>query len=135
MLNSALKAMPNNLDLRCLLNNMKTIDDVQLKNRDQEAVETACKLLKERFPVDEVILFGSKARGEDDPESDIDILVLTSRPITWRERKAITYALFEVEMTYEVVISTLIAASSDWEEGTFSVLPIHGEIAHDGIVI
>jgi len=39
-------------------------------------------LLRERFGVAEVALFGSLARGEAGPDSDVDVLVDFSRPIT-----------------------------------------------------
>jgi len=32
--------------------------------------------------VDSIILYGSKVRGDDTPESDIDLLVLAGRPFT-----------------------------------------------------
>jgi predicted nucleotidyltransferase len=82
-----------------------------------------------------VVLFGSKARGDDDKESDIELLVLTSQPVTWNERKAINNALYEIKkMTYDVIISTLISTVTEGNEGTFSVLPVHEEISNQGVV-
>lgn len=78
------------------------------RTSDREAIQTAGGLLRRYFPVERILLFGSKATGRDDRESDIDLLVLTSRPLSWRERHAITNALFDVEMEFQVVISTLV---------------------------
>jgi len=103
--------------------------------KDHAAIQAATRILKDRFPVAKVVLFGSKSRRDDDEESDIDILVLTSRPLSWRERDAVTDALYEVEMQYEVVISTLIVPRDEWEQGVYSVMPIHDEIASEGIVL
>ena len=38
----------------------------------------------------EVVLLGSTARGDDTPDPDIDLQVLTTRPITREERRAMT---------------------------------------------
>ena len=38
--------------------------------------------------VKQVILFGSKTRGDDNEESDIDLFLLTTRPMDWRERES-----------------------------------------------
>ena len=103
--------------------------------KDHAAIQAATRILKNRFPVAKVVLFGSKSRRDDDEESDIDILVLTSRPLSWRERDAVTDALYDVEMQYEVVISTLIVPRDEWEQGVYSVMPIHDEIASEGIVL
>jgi len=40
--------------------------------------------------VREIILFGSRARGTARKDSDWDILILTDRPLGWRERLRFT---------------------------------------------
>jgi predicted nucleotidyltransferase len=96
-------------------------------------VIAAARLLTARFPVVRVLLFGSKASGRDHPESDIDLLVLTSRRLSWRERDAITDALFDVEMEFEVVLSTLVLSEEEWEHGPYKILPIHDEVERHGV--
>lgn len=112
---------------------VKTVDDIDLTPGDRQAIETASRLVRERFPVVQVILFGSKARGNSDAESDIDLLLLTSRPLDWRERDAITDALFDLELQFDVVISTLVLPTDEWEQGPYLVLPIGDEIRRDGV--
>lgn len=112
---------------------MDTLDDISIKDSEKNAVLDASAMLREAFPVKEVILFGSKARGDDDEESDIDLLLLTSRPVSWHERKAINDALYEIQVKYNTIISPLITTVADWNEGTFAVLPIHGEISDQGV--
>ena len=112
---------------------MNTLDNISIKDNEKKAVLEASAMLREAFPVKEVVLFGSKARGDDDEESDIDLLVLTSQPVSWNERKAINNALYEIQMKYDIIISTLITTVTEWNEGTFSVLPIHGEISDQGV--
>jgi predicted nucleotidyltransferase len=113
---------------------MKTIAEVTLNPKDRDAIMVATTMLKERFPVTSVTLFGSKAAGRDDAESDIDLLVLTSQKLDWRERDAITDALFDVEMAHDVVISTLVLSAEEWENGPYRVLPIRDEVDHEGVV-
>ena len=90
-------------------------------------------MLRESFPVKEVVLFGSKARGDDDEESDVDLLISTTQPVSWNERKAINDALYNIQIKYDIIISPLITTVTEWNEGTFSVLPIHGEISDQGV--
>ena len=112
---------------------MRSLADVQLQPKDRDAIATAVQVLRERFPIVSVTLFGSKATGRDDAESDIDLLVLTSRKLTWRERDAVTDALFDVEMAHDVVISTLVIPFDEWEAGPYQVLPIRAEIERQGV--
>lgn len=114
---------------------MKTIDDLPLKDNEKEAIREATRMLKERFPIKEVILFGSKARGDSDEESDIDLLLLAKEPLHWKERHRIVEALFDVEMKYSVVISIIVNTVQDWREGICTVLSLHKEINGEGVMI
>jgi predicted nucleotidyltransferase len=112
---------------------MKQLHNILRRQRDLNAVEETSSLLKAKFPVAEVRLFGSKTRGTDDPESDIDLLVLTSREISWRERNAMTDAIYDIQMKYDVVISLLVISQKEWNSGLVSALPIHDIIESEGI--
>ncbi len=114
---------------------MKTLVSLSISRNERDAVQKASNILKATFPITQIILFGSKARGDDDEESDIDLLLLTDRKIAWKERKAIIDALFEIELSYDVVLSPLIVPDQEWNEGTFSVMPIHEEVAKDGVMM
>jgi uncharacterized protein len=113
---------------------MRTLSDAPLAERDLRAVNAAVEMLRERFPVEQVIVYGSKARGDSDEESDIDLLLVTSRPIQWRERKAIIDALFDIEMAHDAIISILIVTVEEWSGGIFTAFPIYREIIRDGVL-
>ena len=112
---------------------MRTLDEISLSEKDREAVEAATTILREQFPVERVVLFGSKVRGDDDIESDIDLLVLTRRRMSRQEQDQITSALFDLQLELEVVISTLVVPTEEWEHGLYQVLPIRHEIDREGV--
>jgi len=114
---------------------MKSVDKTLLGKREREAIETAARLLKERFPIDSVILFGSKARGDADAHSDIDLLLISSRGLHWKEEKAVVDALFDIGMEHDVIFSPLFATSDEWENGLFKTFPIYNEITREGAVV
>ena len=114
---------------------MRTVQDLKLKKNEEAAIKEATQILKERFSVKEVILFGSKARGDSDRESDIDLLLLTTNPLDWKERHGIVDALFEMEMKYDVVISIIVNTHHDWNDGICTVLPIYEEINREGVAM
>lgn len=114
---------------------MKTLDLSTLAKPDREAVAEAARILRDRFPVSRVILFGSKAEGGGDPESDIDLLVLTRGELRWRERDEIISSLYGTQLEYGVVFGLLIIPEKEWEEGLSTVLPIHREIEEHGALV
>ena len=114
---------------------MKTWEKTALPKREREAVEKAVSVLKKQFPVQRVILYGSKARGDYDKHSDVDLLLITSRSLHWKEEKAIVGALFDIGMEYDVIFSPLFASGDEWEGGIFMEFPIYREITRDGAIV
>ena len=111
---------------------MRVLGDMKIDERDRKAILAASGILKELFPVESVMVFGSKTRGDSDEESDIDLLLLTSRPLSWEERRAVSDRLFDVGMTYDVIFSTLDTTLEEWNGGLFTAMPIYKEISRDG---
>ncbi|MFH1148794.1 MAG: nucleotidyltransferase domain-containing protein [Pseudomonadota bacterium] len=100
----------------------------------QEALNALRKrLFTELRDIDELILYGSVARGESDGESDIDLLVITRRDFSRVERHRITDLVFDINLLYGTNFSTLVVDRRSWETGLFTVLPLHDEIIRDGI--
>ncbi|MGZ9082173.1 MAG: nucleotidyltransferase family protein [Rhodoplanes sp.] len=103
---------------------MRTLDEVPLTANERQAIEAAAATLRARFPVTDLVLYGSKARGDSDPESDIDLLVLTSRPLDVEEQSGMWSHLHEISMRFGVLLSPLTVDARSWREGVHSVLPI-----------
>jgi predicted nucleotidyltransferase len=69
-----------------------------------------------------VILYGSAARGEAAPASDIDLLVLLSPPLDYfAELRRIVDLLYPIQLESEQLISTKPALASDYEMGSISL--------------
>jgi len=54
-----------------------------MEKRIQEILRSHKPLLRERFKVREIGIFGSCARGEESEGSDVDILVAFDEPVGW----------------------------------------------------
>src|SRR5687768_7517966 len=66
-----------------------------------------------------VILYGSVARGEADPGSDIDLLVLLSPSFDYlAELRQIVDLLYPIQLESEQLISAKPALASDYEMGS-----------------
>jgi predicted nucleotidyltransferase len=114
---------------------VKALEITSLMDNDREAINAAVRMLRSQFSTNKVILFGSKARGDYDEHSDIDLLVVTSRLLHWKEEKAIVGALFDIGMEYNVIFSPLFASVDEWENGIFTEFPVYQEISRDGAVV
>lgn len=83
-------------------------------------------------PDAEVILYGWYARGDQGPESDIDLLILLDKEkISYEERRRITYRLFGIELEQGIMISPVVKSRSDWN-GRHRVTLLFNEVQRDG---
>ena len=84
---------------------MSTSLDLLLSPDECRAVEALIKLLYERFPkrILRTVLFGSKARGDSQPWSDIDILIVVDEGDS-RFQHAISTLGARISLEYDVLI-------------------------------
>ena len=86
-------------------------------------------------PNAKILLYGSYARGDFHKESDIDLLVLVKKnSITLAEEKAIRYSLYDVEIDTGNIISPIIRAEKNWEEGRY-LTSLYENIQTDGVLL
>ena len=90
-------------------------------------------MLSDHLPVARIVLYGSKARGDDRPDSDIDLLILTTRPLDNAEGFRVTELLQPVQHRHHCIISPLRLSADEWYHGVYQVLGIREEVDRDGI--
>lgn len=112
---------------------MKTLQDLQLPKNVLAALQAARTQISAEFAVDRIVLFGSVVRGEDDEESDVDLLVVLKDSPSHQERDRITNIILDINLEYDSNLSELIVDRQTWDLGLPSVLPIHQTIQEEGI--
>ncbi len=78
------------------------------------------------------ILFGSRARGEAEPDSDLDMLVVMSQA-DLKIRKAIHHLAVEVWLEYGIYLSILVWSQSHWYKVAQLDTSLYQNIQQDGI--
>jgi uncharacterized protein len=114
---------------------MRELQQIKLAPNDRTAILRAAEILRSQFPVERIILFGSKARGNDQPDSDIDLLILTRDNMDWAKKTTIQHALFNLQMELGVMLSPVIIALEEWEHGVSQALPLRNEVDRDGVLV
>ncbi|MCM8765829.1 MAG: nucleotidyltransferase domain-containing protein, partial [Candidatus Omnitrophica bacterium] len=70
----------------------------------------------------DIRLFGSKARGDAQIDSDIDIFLVLDR-IDWEAEKALYDFVFELDLKYEVVISLVLYSEDEYRRAEVQATP------------
>ena len=85
-------------------------------------------------PLAEVILYGSRARGDEGSGSDWDILILTNDPVSVEKEKIFRHRLFDLELEIEEVFSTFVYHKNDWH-AKMRITPFYRNIQKEGIML
>lgn len=107
-----------------------------LTPNELSAIHEYTARIRHRFPnrILSVMLFGSKARGDADSESDLDLLVLVDAE-SHKFRSELWRIASDVSLAYNVVLSTRIFAQARWVEAQRIHPPLYRAIAKDGIPV
>jgi len=92
------------------------------------------KVVKSVEPKSEIILYGSRARGDEREDSDWDLLILVPYTADLKEEQKFRHKLFDVELEFDQAISTLVKSRKEWES-KFRVTPLYHNIEQEGITL
>ncbi|MBS3976418.1 MAG: nucleotidyltransferase domain-containing protein [Syntrophomonadaceae bacterium] len=79
-------------------------------------------------------IFGSKVRGEDTPESDIDVMIKLDE-CTPDIKSEIYDIVFKINLENDAFISTTIFSKKELEDGPMAESPIYKAILREGAFI
>ncbi|MEK3883101.1 nucleotidyltransferase domain-containing protein [Paenibacillus sp. PL2-23] len=88
------------------------------------------------FQLSELIIFGSKARGDYDEWSDLDILVLVEDEKNWHNRELLSDMVYEIYLQYDTQLTCILENAAEWRSEKDCIwLPLKDNIVEEGIVI
>jgi predicted nucleotidyltransferase len=111
------------------------LGQAQLSPNEMSALTDLMTTLRSHWPLANFKLFGSKARGTADAESDVDLLAVLPCPITEEIRRRIVHTVFDINLSHESNISVLIVSEEEWRHSLISLLPIHADVEREGIAL
>lgn len=82
-----------------------------------------------------VILYGSSARGTRAPDSDYDVVILTPNPLLPSIQNDLRNAIYDIELSHNIVLAVLFLTHNDWERMRNSKHPFWQNIMKEGIKI
>jgi predicted nucleotidyltransferase len=109
------------------------IDYWQANMRRPEIVQQIKQRLLETEPTATTILYGSEARGEARPDSDIDVLILLEgEKRDLHKENELSGVLYDLELSSGVLISPMIMLRKQWENRPFKT-PFYINVMNEGI--
>jgi len=106
-----------------------------LKTNEIKALQEFKQKLLQKYTDAEIILYGSKARGDYEEFSDIDVLIILNEDVDNKLRENIFSISFEIELKYDVIFGILVESKSFWNSSLAKAMPIHWNIDKEGLSI
>ena len=105
-----------------------------MKSNERAALVNLKRELEKTLNLVDYRVFGSKARGEESPESDIDVMIEVEN-YTPEVEALIDELVFEINLDHDCLISAVIFGSKELHEGPLRESPIYRSISREGIRI
>ena len=83
-------------------------------------------------PKAEIILYGSRARGDERKDSDWDILVLTDYPVDLNKERTFRDNLYDLELQTGEPFSIFVYSKNDWTTKQ-RITPFYSNVIQEGI--
>ncbi len=103
-----------------------------MRLEEKTALDQLKKTLCERYGISSVIVYGSKARGDDSPDSDIDVMIVLDDDSS-QVKTAVDELVYDINLTYDCLISVVFFGRKELEEGPLDESPLYKRILAEGV--
>jgi predicted nucleotidyltransferase len=103
-----------------------------LADQDRRVVREFQRRLAEIVPIRDLRVFGSRARGDAEPDSDLDLFIELEE-CSPELREHISEIAWEVGFEMDRVISTVVVSRDDLERGAMGANPLMSNVKREGV--
>jgi len=98
----------------------------------EDAKATIKRIVLQHVPDAEVILYGSRARGDAASDSDWDLLILTPGDLSQQVEEQMRRALYEWEWEHDEVVTPIFRSKASWNSPLMAATPFHQNVMREG---
>ena len=101
----------------------------------EELLKRVKQAVHEVEPEAEIILYGSRARGDAQAKSDWDFLILMDGVVNDERTDQIRRRLYDIEWECGEVLCSIVRSRQDWESPLYQATPFVKSVQAQGISV
>ena len=115
---------------------MKRLEDAAaIPSEDKEILRQVRQAIRSWLPDATLYLYGSGAWGTREPDSDLDLLILTPQRLFREAESIVTDAIYELELANGVVISTVFYSQEEWDTPLLRATPFRARVDAEAVLV
>jgi len=115
---------------------MRTITESKILSEKEKALLERCKkAVKIIDSSAEIILYGSRARGSAQKDSDYDLLILVDGDVNLEKEDIICRGLYPIEMETMQTLSAFVFSRKVWDSPLYQSIPLYQNVEREGIIL
>ncbi|RIH65987.1 nucleotidyltransferase domain-containing protein [Mariniphaga sediminis] len=83
--------------------------------------------------IQKVILFGSRIKNEENEYSDLDVLIVTDKIFSWKEKNIIRDICFDISVDYEILVDSKIISQEEIDTKFWGKHPLITDALKSGV--
>ncbi len=111
------------------------VEDKILADAEKDLLMRCRSIIKNSDPSAEVILYGSRARGNAEKESDYDLLILTDKEVNLEREDIFRRQLFPIEIETGAVLTVFLISRDDWNSPLYNEMPFYQNVKREGVFL
>ena len=113
---------------------MVSVDAWQGSQGDKALLDRCRQAIRRAVPDADVILYGSRARGDAREYSDYDILVLVDEPASIALKDRILASVYPLELETGAMLTLITYNRRQWDSPPYREMPFHQNVERDGVI-
>ncbi len=115
---------------------MQPIDSWKAGTEREVSLLRRCKsAIREVAPEADVILFGSRARGDPHEYSDYDLIVLVDGPATMALEDRIHANVYPIQLDTDAMFTLIVFSRREWDSPRYRAVPLHENVQREGVLL
>jgi len=114
---------------------MKLLSSWTNSAADIELLRQCKRAVRNAVADSEVVLYGSRARGDCKRGSDYDILVIVNGPVDMALEKRILDNVYPLEVESGQILTLAVYSREQWDSRLYQAMPFHKNVEREGVLL